>query len=215
MRGLQDGLYTLQLTVVDHDQGFRRATSYVTVDNTAPQAAVSYPWPDRVYELEAADEWANLAAEVSDNVQIDKVEFYLDSELLEFSVVEPYAVKWVLEMKDLKPNPRMEPVYETRVITNPDGTTSLQEVMVTWVEVSPDGKTITQTWESGFQVVASTGGYTETHQVHVVAYDAAGNKTESEKVRFHVIHQPEEEEQEEGASESGALWWRREDTLGL
>jgi penicillin-binding protein 1C len=214
VRGLQDGLYTLQLTVVDHDQGFRRATSYVTVDNTAPQAAVSYPWPDRVYELEAADEWANLAAEVSDNVQIDKVEFYLDDELLDFSVVEPYAVKWVLEMKDLKPDPLMEPISETVVVTNPDGTTSLQEVLVTWVEVSEDGKTITQTWASGFQVVASEGGYTETHQVHVVAFDAAGNETESEKVRFHVIHQPEEE-QEEGGSESGALWWRREDMLGL
>ena len=214
VRGLQDGLYTLQLTVVDHDQGFRRATSYVTVDNTPPEAAVSYPWPDRVYELEAADEWANLAAEVSDNVQIDKVEFYLDDELLDFSVVEPYAVKWVLEMKDLKPNPRMEPVYETRVVTNPDGTTSLQEVMVTWVEVSPDGKTVTQTWESGFQIVASEGGYTESHLVHVVAFDAAGNKTESEKIRFHVIHKPEEEE-EDGEGESGDLWWRREEMLPL
>ncbi|MFN2226299.1 MAG: penicillin-binding protein, partial [Anaerolineae bacterium] len=110
VRGLKDGLYTLQLTVVDHDQGFRRATSYVTVDNTPPEAAVSYPWPDRVYELEAADEWANLAAEVSDNVQIDKVEFYLDDELVDFSVVEPYAVKWVLEMKDLKIDRNMEPV---------------------------------------------------------------------------------------------------------
>jgi penicillin-binding protein 1C len=213
VRGLQDGLYTLQLTVVDHDQGFRRATSYVTVDNTPPEAAVSYPWPDRVYELEAADEWANLAAEVSDNVQIDKVEFYLDDELLDFSVVEPYAVKWVLEMKDLRPDPLMEPISETVVVTNPDGTMGLQEVLVTWVEVSEDGKTITQTWNSGFQVVASEGGYTETHQVHVVAYDAAGNKTESEKVPFHVIHQPEEEEQ--GAGASGALWWRREEILGL
>ncbi|MEJ2209025.1 MAG: transglycosylase domain-containing protein [Anaerolineae bacterium] len=214
VRGLKDGLYTLQLTVVDHDQGFRRATSYVTVDNTPPEAVVSYPWPDRVYELESADEWANLAAEVSDNVQIDKVEFYLDDELVDFSVVEPYAVKWVLEMKNIKPNPNMEPVYETRVITNPDGTTTMDEVMVNWVEVSPDGKTITETWESGFQVVASDHGYTETHSVHVVAYDAAGNKTESEKVQFHVIHKPKEKKEKEGG-ESGALWWRREEMLLL
>ena len=209
VRGLQDGLYTLQLTVVDHSQNFRRATIYVTVDNTPPEAAVSYPWPGRVYELESPDEWANLAADVSDNVQIDKVEFYLDDELLDFSVVEPYAVKWVLEMKDLKPDPNMEPVYETRVITNPDGSWTTEQVPVTWVKVSADGQTVTQTWDSGFMVIASSGGYTESHLVHVVAYDAAGNEAESEKVRLYVIHKPKEKEEKEG--ETGAIWWRDED----
>jgi penicillin-binding protein 1C len=207
VRGLQDGLYTLQLTVVDHSQNFRRATSYVTVDNTPPEAAVGYPWPGRIYELEAADEWANLTAEVSDNVQIDQVEFYLDDELVDFSVVEPYGVKWVLEMKDVKIDPNMETVYETRPITNPDGTVVMEPISVTWVAVSADGETVTQTWESGFMAIQSGEAYTESHLVHVVAYDAAGNETESEKVRFYVIHQPEEEEEEEDA---GAIWWRPE-----
>jgi penicillin-binding protein 1C len=219
VRGLQDGLYTVQLTVVDHSQDFRRATIYVTVDNTPPQAAVGYPWPGRVYELET-DEWANLAADVSDNVQIDKVEFYLDDELLGFSVVEPYAVKWVLEMRDKKPNPRMEPIYETRPITNPDGSWTTEQVTVTWVEVSPDRKTITQTWESGMMVVSSTTGYTESHVVHVVAFDAAGNKTESEKVRFYIIHKPKPKK-EEKKGETGALFgpglenprWREDDRI--
>ena len=104
VRGLQDGLYTLQLTVIDHSQNFRRATHYVTVDNTPPEAQVGYPWEGRVYEMER-DEWANLTADVSDNVQIDKVEFYMDDELLDFSVVEPYAIKWVLEMQRQKAQP--------------------------------------------------------------------------------------------------------------
>ena len=204
VRGLQDGLYTVQLTVVDHSQSFRRATIYVTVDNTPPEAYVGYPWPGRVYELESADEWANLTADVSDNVQIDRVEFYLDDELVDFTVVEPYSVKWVLEMKDLRLNPRMQPVYETRTITNPDGTWGTEPVTVTWVEVSPDGKTITQTWESGFMIISSTHGYTESHAVHIIAYDAAGNETESEKVYFSVIHEPKEEEKEK--EETGAIW---------
>ena len=204
VRGLQDGLYTVQLTVVDQSQSFRRATIYVTVDNTPPEAYVGYPWPGRVYELESADEWANLTADVSDNVQIDRVEFYLDDELVDFTVVEPYSVKWVLEMKDLRLNPRMQPVYETRTITNPDGTWSTEPVTVTWVEVSPDGKTITQTWESGFMIISSTHGYTESHAVHIIAYDAAGNETESEKVYFSVIHEPKEEEKEK--EETGAIW---------
>jgi len=210
VRGLQDGLYTLQLTVVDNSQSFRRATIYVTVDNTPPTAAVGYPWPGRVYQVEAADEWANLAADVSDNVQIDKVEIYLDNELVDFTVVEPYAVKWVLKMEDVKLNPNMEPISETRVITNPDGTWSTEEVRVTWVDVSEDGKVITQTWESGFMVISSTVGYTESHLVHVVAFDAAGNMTESEGVRFYIIHEPKEKE---NADETGELWWREEDAI--
>jgi penicillin-binding protein 1C len=208
VRGLQDGLYTLQLTVVDHSQSFRRATSYVTVDNTPPEAVVSYPWEGRVYELEAADEWANLAAEVSDNVQIDRVEFYMDDELLDFSVVEPYAVKWVLDMRDKRPDPNMEPVVETRPITNPDGTVTMEEVQVHWVEVSPDSETVTETWESGFMVIAKGDVLTESHAVHVIAYDVAGNETESEKVRFYVIHEPEEEEEEETLGSLPTVWRR-------
>jgi penicillin-binding protein 1C len=209
--GLQDGLYTLQLTVVEHSQNFGRATIYVTVDNTAPEAVVGYPWAGRVYELESPDEWANVNADVSDNVQIDRVEFYLDDELLDFSVVEPYAVKGVLDMHDIQLDPAMPPVQETRTITNSDGSWSTEVVTVTWVEVSADGKTITQTWESGLMIISSTHGYTESHLVHVVAFDAAGNEMESEKVRFYVVHKPEEKEEEEG--ETGAIWWRSPDLL--
>ena len=57
------------------------------------------------------------------------------------------------------------------------------------------------------QVISSTHGYTESHVVHIIAYDAAGNKTGSDKVRFFVIHRPEPEEdkEEQGTGESGAL----------
>jgi penicillin-binding protein 1C len=204
VRGLQDGLYTLQLTVVEHSQNFKRATIYITVDNTPPEAAVGYPWPGRVYQLET-DEWANLTADVNDNVQIDKVEFYLDDELVDFSVVEPYAVKWVLKMRDKRPNPNMAPVYETRTITNANGMRSTEQVTVTWVEVSADRQTVTQTWETGMMVIAKGDTITESHVVHVVAYDAAGNKTESDKVRFYVIHKPTEEKK---PGETGSLWWQ-------
>jgi hypothetical protein len=81
-------------------------------------------------------------------------------------------------------------------------------ITVTWVEVSPDRKTITQTWDSGMAVVSSTHGYTESHLVHVVAYDAAGNKTESEKVRFYIIHKPKEKKKGEDV-------WRREELLAV
>jgi penicillin-binding protein 1C len=209
-RGLQDGLYTVQLTVVDHSQSFRRATSYVTVDNTPPEAYVGYPSPGRVYELET-DEWANLTADVSDNVQIDKVEFYLDDELLGYSVVEPYAFKWVLTMKNKRPNPNTPPVYETRTITQADGSWSTEQVTVTWVEVSPDRKTVTQTWESGLMVIATGNTITESHLVHIVAFDAAGNKTESDKVRFYVVHKPKEKKE----GQTSAIWRPGEDLVAM
>jgi penicillin-binding protein 1C len=207
VRGLQDGLYTLKLNVVEHSGNVQRSSIYVTVDNQAPEAIVGYPWPGRVYQLEA-DEWANLKADVSDNVQIDKVEFYLDDELLDFSVVEPYSVKWVLEMQDLALDPNMTTITETRPITNPDGSWATEVVTVTWVEVNTGTKTITQFWESGLMVISSTHGYTESHVVHVVAFDAAGNETESERVRFYIIHKPKEKETQD---ETGAIWWRDED----
>jgi penicillin-binding protein 1C len=191
VRGLQDGLYTLELAVVDNSQYANSSTIYVTVDNTPPEAYVGYPWPGRTYVMEK-DEWANLYADVSDNVAIDKVEFYLDDKLLDYSVVEPFGIKWVLTMQDLKLDPNMQPISGTKTITNPDGTISTIPITVTWVEVSPDGKTITQTWDAGTMVISSTHGYTESHVVKVIAYDAAGNKTESEKVRFYVIHKPKE-----------------------
>jgi Bacterial Ig domain len=141
---------------------------------------------------------------VSDNVRIDKVEFYLDNKLLGYSEVEPYSFKWVLTMENLKIDRNMEPIYETRPITNSDGTISMEQVMVTWVDISPDGKTVTQTWESGKMAIQSTAGYTESHLVHVAAYDAAGNKTESEKVRFFVTHKPKEKKE---GQPSGEIWW--------
>lgn len=191
VRGLRDGLYTLELAVVDNSQWANSSTIYVTVDNTPPEAYVGYPWPGRVYQVEK-DEWANLFADVSDNVLIDRVEFYLDDKLLDYSVVEPYGIKWVLTMQDLKLDRHMQPIYGTKTITDSAGVVTTVPITVTWVEVSPDGKTITQTWDAGTMIVSSTHGYTESHVVKVMAFDAAGNKTESEKVRFYVIHKPKE-----------------------
>jgi hypothetical protein len=105
----------------------------------------------------------------------------------------------------------MEPIQETRIITNPDGSWATEVVTVTWVEVSEDRKTITQTWDSGFMVISSTHGYTESHLVHVIAFDAAGNETESEPVRFYIIHEPKEEEEED--DQSGAIQWPERDLL--
>ena len=44
-------------------------------------------------------------------------------------------------------------------------------------------------------------GYTETHLIHVVAFDAAGNETKTEPIPVIVIPKKEEEEEEEEEAE--------------
>ena len=50
------------------------------------------------------------------------------------------------------------------------------------------------TFADGFQAIVTNGGvYFEGHVIKVIAYDAAGNKTESDEVRVYVRHKEEDE----------------------
>ncbi len=93
-----DGLYSLQLSVIRHDQSVQQFTVQVTVDNTPPKVELNYPLPDEEYVL-GKDEWVNVNAEVSDNFGIDRVEFYVDQEEKPFTVrrVAPFHDKWLLD----------------------------------------------------------------------------------------------------------------------
>ncbi|MBN1953922.1 MAG: transglycosylase domain-containing protein [Anaerolineae bacterium] len=92
-----DGLYSLQLTVVNHDLSLRQATIQVTVDNTPPTINLTYPPAEKTYTL-GEDEWVNVNAEVTDNYAIDRVEFYHNDEQEPFAVrnFPPYNVNWIL-----------------------------------------------------------------------------------------------------------------------
>jgi penicillin-binding protein 1C len=149
-----DGLYTLQLTVVRHDQGVRQTAIHVNVDNTPPQIKVVNPWEDKVYILEQ-DGYINIQVDARDNLSMDRVEFFVDDQLVGFTTVAPYSLKWTLTM-------------------------------------------------------TGTHGYTETHLIHAVAYDAAGNMTESEKVRAQVIHRPDPNKKSSAAPPPSPLAWRDE-----
>jgi hypothetical protein len=212
---LESGLYTLQLTVVDHNQTYRQSTIQVTVDNMPPEVYVAHPWQGKYYMMEK-DEWINIQADLQDNVRIERAEFYLDDELLGERTVEPYNVAWTIRMENRRPVP-IEPVYETHWITNPDGSPVLnpdgspayEVITVTWTTVSPDRSVITQTWNTGKMIIAdASGGYTESHLVHIKAFDAAGNESESEKVRVFVIHEPEEEDEGSDVGREERWAWR-------
>ena len=183
------GLYTLQLLVMRHDGGVHAEAIQVTVDNAPPKVEVVYPWPDKVYVMED-DEWVSMQAEAADNVSMDRVEFYLDDSFFAENTVPPYNVKWTITMSDITP-------AAVPIITATLGIT--EEVTIEIEEVEgEEGKeeNFTIQFPNGFGVICDSGGYTETHQIHAIAYDAAGNQVESEKVRIFVVHEEEEEEEE-------------------
>ncbi len=208
-----DGLYTLQLSVIDNQQNYKQAAIQVTVDNVPPQVEVVHPLNGALY-LMGEDEYVNVKAEAADNVSMDRVEYYLDGNLFSTTTVVPYSQKWTISMSDTIPIPgriitwteaisTSEGLTAEQVITYTEAFTTAGIISDTWVV------TYTQTYSGGMVIISTTGGYTESHLIHVTAYDSAGNEVESGKVRIWVAHKPEkekEEEEEEGEEvESTAL----------
>jgi chitinase len=78
--------------VVRTDQRVDQALVQVTLDNTPPQVAISYPQAGQ--ELSAAQEpQVALQAQVNDPF-LAKVEFYVDGVLVGESDVAPFGVFW-------------------------------------------------------------------------------------------------------------------------
>lgn len=92
-----NGLYSLQLTVVDHTAAMRTATIQVTVDTISPTVELTHPPDGRVYVL-GDDEWINVNAEVADDYAIGRVEFFRNDEEAPFAVrtVLPFNVNWII-----------------------------------------------------------------------------------------------------------------------
>jgi len=208
---LDNGLYTLQLRVVRHDGGIQDAVIQVTVDTISPTVTLVHPEDGDLYIMED-DEWVNVQADATDNAFMDRVEFFLDDNLFATSIVAPYNEKWTITMSDTIP---IEGLVITRTEPITDGITGaiIGEQVITetevLTEVLPSGDLrYTQWFENGRGIISDTMGYTETHLIHVIAYDAAGNQIESDKIRIWVIH--EEEDEEDAASSATAMLLRRE-----
>jgi membrane carboxypeptidase/penicillin-binding protein len=87
-----DGLYALRLMVVRTDQRVDQDVVQVTLDNTPPQVAVSYPQTGQELIL-AQEPQVALQAQVNDPF-LAKVEFYVDGILAGESHLAPYGVFW-------------------------------------------------------------------------------------------------------------------------
>jgi hypothetical protein len=216
-----DGLYTLQLSVIDNQQNYRQTAIQVTVDNVLPQVDIVHPLDSALYLMEE-DEYVNIKAEATDNVSMDRVEYYLDGNLFSTTTVAPYSQKWTISMSDTIPIPGRVITW-TEVISVSEGLVS--EQVITYTEAFTTAGIISDTWvmtytqiySGGMVIISTTSGYTESHLIHVIAYDTAGNEVESGKVRIWVAHKPEKEkeEEEEEEVESTALLWLYEEQKWL
>jgi len=95
--GIPDGLYTLQLQVVGHDQGVRQATLQFTIDNTPPKVDLTFPIDGSTFTY-GVDEWININAEVNDQYAIARVEFFTGDSDTPFRSrnIAPFNVNWTL-----------------------------------------------------------------------------------------------------------------------
>jgi membrane peptidoglycan carboxypeptidase len=88
-----NGLYAIQLQVVDDNQVVQTAVIQVTVDNQPPSVQVLHPTEGQVF-LYPDERMITFQAQVTDNLGIEKVEFFIDDQLISNRSDPPYAVPW-------------------------------------------------------------------------------------------------------------------------
>ena len=192
-----DGLYTLRLVVMQNSGGAQTNEVRVVVDNSPPVVKIVHPEDGADYKKEE-DELVSITVDAQDAWEMGRVEFYLDGTKLGESTVAPYSLRWTITMSDVVPVVS-EPIMGTRIITNTDGTLGLEEYVISETRLEDytradgsQGQRIVMITESGFGAIYEAGVLTETHRIHVKAFDSAGNEAESEPVQILVMHKPKE-----------------------
>jgi membrane peptidoglycan carboxypeptidase len=88
-----DGLYVIQLLVVDKEQRVESTFVQVTVDNQAPEVSIIYPVQDQQIDIPDSGK-VTLQASATDNLSIAKVEYFLDNQLVASLSQPPFAIPW-------------------------------------------------------------------------------------------------------------------------
>ena len=90
-----NGLYTLQLLVVQSDGRIATAATHVTIDNQPPQVQLlspesgqEYTWPE--------DREVVIEVTVFEEVSLEKVVFYVDNKPIDTVTAAPYSSRWQL-----------------------------------------------------------------------------------------------------------------------
>ncbi len=92
---LEDGIYALQLVLIQERQQIEKTSLVVSVDNTPPSMIFTTDLAGGQIPFQQGDEIL-FGVEFENNSEIDQVEFYLNGDLLSSRKVAPYIVPWSL-----------------------------------------------------------------------------------------------------------------------
>jgi hypothetical protein len=85
------GLYAVQMIVLHQDQTYESTVIQVTVDNTVPTVASLYPKSGDILST-PSEGWLVLLASASDNIGLDRVEWWLDGVKAGVRYVQPFSL---------------------------------------------------------------------------------------------------------------------------
>jgi hypothetical protein len=91
------GLYAIQLIVTFEDDIVESTTVQVTVDNQKPQVLIRYPQENQEIRL-SETEAITILADVSDDLDLAEVEFFINGELVAILSSPPYAFPWKIKI---------------------------------------------------------------------------------------------------------------------
>jgi membrane carboxypeptidase/penicillin-binding protein len=94
-----NGLFTLQLLVVNDDGQVFTSSIPVTIDNKSPQVRLVLPEDGAVFSL-GETELILLEARVDDEHSIREVQFFIDGERVSTSRSQPFAYRWRVPLSE-------------------------------------------------------------------------------------------------------------------
>jgi membrane peptidoglycan carboxypeptidase len=88
-----NGLYTLQLLVVDDEGRIESAAVHITIDNQPPHLQILSPQPGQVLNMSDSREIV-IEVEVRDEMGVESVAFFVNGEEVESVSLPPYSIRW-------------------------------------------------------------------------------------------------------------------------
>lgn len=89
-----DGLYSLRLTVVYEDNSFEQFVTTVTIDNTPPELQLVAPADGDSFSID--EEFITIDAVAVDDIEMERVEFYVDEQLVASRTETPFSDRWII-----------------------------------------------------------------------------------------------------------------------
>jgi len=94
-----NGLHALQLIVAYDEDRIESTTIQVTIDNQAPKVVIRYPDDGQEFSISDNRE-ITIQTEVSDDMDLAEVEFFIDGEIVSTLTSQPFAIPWRLKIGD-------------------------------------------------------------------------------------------------------------------